>query len=229
MASELELSVVLPALDEEASLAALLPALKARLAAMAVSYELVVVDGGSKDRTAAVARERGADVIRQELPGLGGAFAAGFARARGGHVLVMDADGSHSPDDLPRLWERRGDAEIVIASRFVPGGAADMPRGRYWASRLLNAFTRLTLGLPARDASSGFRLYRRSAIAGLPIETRDFSVQQEVLARVLAAGGRCVEVPFHYLPRRGGESKASFTRFARSYLKMFALVRRLRH
>jgi len=226
--AEPPLSVVLPALDEAESLRTLLPALRARLAGMDVRAELIVVDGGSRDATAAVAAEHGAEVIGQEKPGLGGALAAGFARARGEFVLVMDADGSHSPEDFPPLWARRADADIVIGSRFVPGGAADMPRARYWASRLLNAFTRLTLGLPARDASSGFRLYRRAALKGLPIETRDFSVQQEVLARVLAAGGRCVEVPFRYRPRVGGESKASILRFARSYLRLFALLRRLR-
>lgn len=223
------LSVVLPALNEEVSLGVLLPALKLQLARLEQPYELIVVDGGSKDRTAEVAAGHGAAVIGQEKPGLGGAFIAGFALAQGEFVLIMDADGSHAPEDVPRLWQRRTEADIVIASRFVPGGAADMPRLRYWASRMLNAFTRRTLGLPARDASSGFRLYRRAAIANLPIETRDFSVQQELLARVLAAGGRCVEVPFRYRPRIGGESKASVTRFARSYLKMFALVRRLRH
>ena len=223
-----DLSVVLPAIDEAQSLRLLLPALKEQLDPLAVSYELLVVDGGSRDGTAAVAAGHGAQVFGQREPGLGGAYAAAFARARGAFVLTMDADGSHGPAEVPRLWRRRGEADLVIASRFVTGGAADMPCLRYWASRLLNGITRLGLGLPARDASSGFRLYRREAVVGLPIETRDFSVQQELLARVAARGGRCLEIPFHYLPRTGGRSKASFVAFAASYLRMFALVRRLR-
>jgi dolichol-phosphate mannosyltransferase len=140
----------------------------------------------------------------------------------------MDADGSHDPEDLPRLWERREDADVVIASRFVEGGAASMPAWRYGLSRLLNAMTRLGLGLPARDASSGYRLYKRAALEGVVPESRDFSVQQELLARVLARGGRCLEVPFSYRPRVGGESKASLAGQARSYLRTFALLRRLR-
>lgn len=224
----LDLSVVLPVLNEETSLRALLPALKAELEKLGLGYELLAVDGGSTDATARVAAELGAQVLVQRRPGFGGAYADGIARARGAWVLTMDADGSHGPADIPRLWSRREDADVVIASRFVPGGAADMPRFRYWASRLLNAITRLGLGLPARDASSGFRLYRRGAIEGLTIEARDFSVQQELLARVLAGGGRCLEVPFSYLPRVGGESKASLIRFASSYVKMFVLVWRLK-
>ena len=224
-----ELSVILPAINEAESLTLLLPALKAELGRLSISHELLVVDGGSRDDTAKVSREHGATVMGQELPGLGGAYVAAFRRAQGEFVLTMDADGSHGPADFHKLWAERNRAELVIASRFVPGGAADMPRLRYWASRLLNAITRRGLGLPARDASSGYRLYRRSAVTALTLETRDFSVQQEILARMLAAGARFTEVPFHYLPRVGGESKASFVKFARSYLRMFALVRRLRH
>jgi dolichol-phosphate mannosyltransferase len=224
----LDLSVVLPVLDEEMSLRVLLPALKDRLAEEGVSFELLCVDGGSKDGTAAVAAEHGARCWRQTRPGFGGAIAEGLSEAKGEWAMTMDADGSHSPDDFPRLWRERESAEVVIGSRFVPGGSSDMPAYRFWLSRLLNSITRLGLGLPARDASSGYRLYRRSSVSGLPIEARDFSVQQEVLGRVLAAGGRHLEVPFSYRPRIGGESKASLVKFASSYLKMFLLLRRLR-
>jgi dolichol-phosphate mannosyltransferase len=224
----MDLTVVLPAIDEAESLRLLLPRLKLALRGLGVTYELLVVDGGSRDATAAVAAEQGARVIRQTAEGFGGAYLAAFPQAKGAYVLTMDADGSHDAGDVPRLWERRAQADVVIGSRFVAGGSAEMPPLRYWASRLLNAVTRLGFALPARDASSGFRLYRKDVLVDLPIETRDFSVQQETLARVLARGGRCVEVPFHYRPRVGGRSKAGFLRFAGSYLRMFRLLSGLR-
>jgi dolichol-phosphate mannosyltransferase len=224
----LDLSVVLPVLDEQTSLRALLPALRAALEKEGPAYEILCVDGGSQDATAAVAAENGARCWRQTRPGFGGAIAEGIGQAKGTWVLTMDADGQHDPADFPKLWARREEAELVIASRYAAGGSAEMPAYRLWLSRLLNAITRLGLGLPALDASGGYRLYRRAAVAGLTLEARDFSIQQELLARVLAGGGRFLEVPFLFRPRVGGESKASVVRFASSYLKMFLLVRRLR-
>jgi dolichol-phosphate mannosyltransferase len=224
----MDLTVVLPAIDEAESLRLLLPRLKVVLGGLGLTYELLVVDGGSRDGTATVASGLGARVLRQTAEGFAGAYLAALPTAKGDYVLTMDADGSHDAADVPNLWAKRREADVVIGSRFVPGGSAEMPALRYWASRLLNAVTRLGFGLPARDASSGFRLYHGSVLVGLPIETRDFSVQQEMLARVLARGGRCVEVPFHYRPRIGGRSKAGFIKFFGSYVRMLRLLRGLR-
>ncbi|TMG34681.1 MAG: glycosyltransferase [Chloroflexi bacterium] len=124
------LSVVIPALNEAASLDQVLPAVEAALTSLKISHELVVVDGGSTDKTQEVVRRHGARLVTQKLPGFGGACRAGFEQSRGEYVLTMDADGSHDPSFVGDLWTARGKAEVVIASRYVPGGAAFMPGWR---------------------------------------------------------------------------------------------------
>jgi hypothetical protein len=132
----------------------------------------------------------------------------------------MDGDGSHPAAVFSNLWERRGGADLVIASRFMLGGSANLPWLRHAASRLLNILTRRWLGFPVRDASSGLRLYRAATVKGLVLSARDFSIQQEILIKILGAGGRVSEIPFHYEPRFGGRSKAPVLSLAFSYLRL---------
>ncbi|MBI5240368.1 MAG: glycosyltransferase [Elusimicrobia bacterium] len=228
MDGSLELTVLLPARDEGAHLAQVLTDVRAAAARLTGSFEILVVDGGSRDQTVSAAETAGARVLRQRGRGYGQAVREGLDAARGRWVLAMDADGSHPVRYFADLWERRGDCELVIASRFVPGGAARMSWYRYGLSRLLNAVTRRVLDWTIHDSSSGLRLYRREAAAGLPLRAEDFSVQQEVLAHILGRGGRAVEVPFLYEPRLSGESKADVALLARRYLAMLARLRGMR-
>src|SRR6202043_1740802 len=109
----------------------LLPSLRHALESFDLTYEVIVVDGGSADATREVAAANGAEVIVQTEPGYGGALRAGFKRARGRHVITLDADGSHDPSLLSALWSARSSAEVVIASRYTPGGSTDMSPFRY--------------------------------------------------------------------------------------------------
>jgi dolichol-phosphate mannosyltransferase len=228
MNGSMELTVLLPTLNEGSHLAGLLAQVQAAAAELTGDYEVLVVDGGSRDGTVAAAEAAGARVQRQRGPGFGSAIREGLASARGRWVLAMDADGSHPVRYFRELWSRREGSDLVIASRFVPGGSATMPWHRYQLSRLLNAVVRLTLGLSIRDSSSGFRLYRREALDGAPLSAENFSIQQESLAHLLARGGRAAEIPFCYEPRLGGTSKARILAFGISYLRLLARLRRLR-
>jgi dolichol-phosphate mannosyltransferase len=217
-----ELTVVLPTLNEEGSLRQVLPRLRAAFEKGGIRAEILVVDGRSKDKTVAVAEEGGARVITQKGRGLGDALREGLRAASTPWVAVVDADGSHPPEDLLRLWEKRGEADLVIASRYVAGGSAVMDPLRQVLSRSLNVVARLVLRLPARDSSGGFRLYRSQLVreACADSSANDFTVQQELLVAVLARGGKVVEVPFRYEPRLDGASKASAVRLAPAYLRM---------
>jgi dolichol-phosphate mannosyltransferase len=223
------LSVVIPALNEAASLAQVLPEIQKALNALGVSHEVIVVDGGSTDGTQEVVRKHGVRLVTQKLPGFGGAYRAGFEQARGEHLLTLDADGSHDATVVADLWEARLKGEVVIASRYVPGGAAEMPLWRAFLSRLLNVAFRRGLSLPTRDLSSGFRLYRRSALLELPLEATDFDVLEEILIRAVAAGYQVHEVPFRYRARVAGRSHARLLQFAASYLRTFLSMWRLRN
>jgi SAM-dependent methyltransferase len=133
----------------------------------------------------------------------------------------MDADLSHRPLFIRDLWSRRRLAEIVIASRYAPGGSARMAMGRLVLSRLLNIFFSRGLSLPVRDMSSGYRLYKADVIKGSTFASRDFDILQEILVRAYAEGWRVREVPFQFEPREHGTSHARILRFGLAYLRTF--------
>lgn len=215
----MDLSVVIATWNEAANLPPLLAELRAALAPHGLEYEVIVVDGGSSDGTEEVARSLGCEAFRQTAPGFGGAVREGLARARGDFILTLDADLSHPPTFFAEMWQRREEADLVIASRYVLGGSADMPRLRAFLSRVLNRTFAEVLAIPLGDLSSGYRLYRRSAVRAFETRARDFNVLQELLTGIVARGGRVVEVPFHYRPRVHGSSHARIWKFGLSYLR----------
>jgi dolichol-phosphate mannosyltransferase len=225
----IDLTVVLPVLNERDNVAALLPQLEQVLRQLDCTTEVVVVDGGSGDGTAGLARTLGARVLVQSTPGYGGALREGFAAAEGNYIVTLDADLSHEPDFIAKLWRARDRADIVIASRYVKAGVAYMPLHRKVLSKVLNRFFAIGLGLPIRDLSSGFRLYRRSVLLQLEIEGRNFDVLEEILVKAYAAGWNVVEIPFTYYPRDRGSSHARIFRFGLSLLRSFGRLWPLRN
>ncbi|HKV29404.1 MAG TPA: glycosyltransferase [Candidatus Dormibacteraeota bacterium] len=223
------LSLVLPALNEGDNLDRVLPELKTALVALGPTFEIIVVDGGSRDNTQEIVRKHAVRMVTQRLPGFGGAYRAGFEQARGEYVITLDADGSHDPAFLKDLWAARGKGDVVIASRYVEGGAAEMPGTRRVMSRILNMTFGRGLSLPVRDLSSGYRLYRSAILRDLELKATDFDVLEEILIRALAAGYRVHEVPFRYRARVAGQSHARLLRFAVSYLRTFVAMWRLRN
>jgi SAM-dependent methyltransferase len=141
----------------------------------------------------------------------------------------MDADLSHRPIFLEEFWRRRNDAEVLIASRYMPGGRADMGRLRRLLSHILNRTYSRVLSLPLRDLSSGFRMYRRDVLANLKIRARDFDVLEEILIRVHAEGWMILEVPFHYMARGSGRSHARLFKFGWAFLKTLVRMWQLRN
>jgi len=224
-----DLTVMVLAWNEAENLRTLLPRIRQVLQRMAISYELVVVDAGSSDGTAQVGAEAGARVARQTEPGYGGALRMGFSVARGRLIATMDGDHQHDPDFLEAMWAAREGAGLVIASRYVEGGRADMPIYRKLFSRILNRIYGFGLGVHFRDMSSGFRLYRRSVINSIAIEGRNFDVLEDILLRVVADGHQVVEVPLHHKARLTGRSHVMLLQFVVSYLRTFWRLRRLRN
>jgi dolichol-phosphate mannosyltransferase len=199
-----------------------LPVTLARLRATVPTADVLVVDDASPDGTGAIAdriaaADRAVHVLhRTGKRGLGRAYVAGFAWAltHGYDVIVeMDADGSHRAEDLPGLLAATTDADLVLGSRWVPGGAVrNWPRRRELLSRAGNAYTRILLGLPLRDATGGFRAYRAQTLAALHLETvasHGYCFQVDMAWRVLRSGGRVVEVPITFVEREQGTSKMS--------------------
>lgn len=225
----IDLSVIIPALDEGENLAVVLPQIRQTIAALGITAEILIVTAPSDPRTDQAAAANNASVILQREPGYGGALVTGFAAARGDYVLTMDADASHPPSFVETLWKSRLDAEVTIASRYVPGGGAEMPASRYALSRVLNAFFAIGLDLPIRDLSSGFRLYTRSVLQQQTYSARNFDILEEIVVRSFAAGWRVQEVPFTYAPREHGRSHARVFRVGAACLRTFGQMWRLRN
>ncbi len=193
-----------------------------RLHAAVPTADLLVVDDNSPDGTGKLADElaSGAPWLhvlhRQAKQGLGTAYVAGFrwAAEQGYDVVVeMDADGSHAPEQLPRLLAGIETCDVVLGSRWVPGGeVVNWPRSRELLSRGGNAYTRLVLGLPLADATGGYRAYRRPVLDALltgQIASQGYCFQVDLVWQAWRAGARVVEVPITFVERERGESKMS--------------------
>ncbi len=225
----LDLSVVIASLNEAPNLFRLLPALREALDTLGVAWEILVVDGDSHDGTRKVVESAGATYILETTRGYGVAIMRGVQEAHGAYVLTMDADMSHPSEFIRALWDVRQRADIVIASRYVPGGYADQPWFRLMLSRVLNQFFATGLSIPARDLSSGFRLYRKNLFDGMEITFTNFVILIEILLLSYGKGLTIREVPFHYQPRQTGSSKARIITFGKDYLRLFYRVWKMRN
>jgi len=226
----MELTVLIAAFNEAENLTKRLPGRVRRLEHITPSlWEVIVVDGGSKDRTVQVAEKNGAQVVDQQLPGYGGAIRAGIDAARGKYILTMDADLSHEPNFVYKLWSNRCKAEIVIASRYCRAGAAYMPWIRKLLSRILNIFFCRGLSLGVRDLSSGFRIYQADFLKSINLQGKNFEILEEIVIKAIISGGLIKEIPFTYFPRDKGSTHASVIKFGLDYLRTFGRMWKLRN
>jgi dolichol-phosphate mannosyltransferase len=184
--------------------------------------DVLVVDDNSPDGTGDLAdklseADKFVQVMhRTEKAGLGRAYVAGFTWAleRGYDAIVeMDADGSHRPEDLPRLLTAIRGADAVIGSRYVPGGTVvNWPKSREFLSRGANIYNRIMLGISVKDATGGFRVYRAATLRKINlnnIESAGYCFQIDMTLRVLQTGLKLTEVPITFVERERGSSKMS--------------------
>src|SRR5690625_489510 len=186
------------------------------------SVDVLVVDDRAPDGTGRIVAELAdADdrvhlMSRPGKQGLGSAYVAGFrwGLERGYDVLVeMDADGSHQPEQLPDLLAALNDADLVIGSRYVPGGrVVNWPRHREVLSRIANLYTRVALGIAVADATGGYRAFQAGTIQGIDLDTvnsQGYCFQVDLTWRTVRAGLRVTEVPITFVEREEGQSKMS--------------------
>lgn len=182
--------------------------------------DILVVDDASPDGTGDIAERLATEddavhvLHRAGKAGLGAAYVAGFGWALDKDydaVVEMDADGSHLPEELHRLLGALDSADVVVGSRYVPGGRVE---NWPWRRRLLSAggnhYTRAVMGLPIRDATGGFRAFDAGALREVDLATvhsHGYCFQVDLVHRALQAGLRVVEVPITFVERVGGASK----------------------
>jgi len=210
--------VVIPTYNEASNLAWIVD----RLRHSQPEIDVLVVDDDSPDGTGRIADELAAAdpqvgvLHRTAKGGLGAAYLHGFAHAlAAGYDVIgeMDADGSHQPEQLDRLLDALLHADLVIGSRWVPGGSVvNWPMSRVLLSRGGNLYVRLLLGIGVRDATAGFRLFRRTTLEKIDlasVRSTGYVFQTDLVARTLAAGLTVREVPIEFVERVRGDSKMS--------------------
>lgn len=208
--------IVIPTYNEAANLEPLVASLRAH----ATDADILIVDDASPDGTGEIADRLAADpsvhvLHRPGKEGLGVAYGSGFAwgleRAEYEWFVEMDADGSHRPAELRRLRNAAYRADLVIGSRWIPGGRVlDWPRTRQLISKAGTAYARLMLGLPVRDATAGFRVLSRRALEAASLATvasHGYCFQIDMTRRIHAAGLPILEVPVTFVERQHGASK----------------------
>ncbi|WP_245599439.1 polyprenol monophosphomannose synthase [Nakamurella lactea] len=221
--------VLIPTYNERDNL----PMILDRLRAAVPDADVLVIDDGSPDGTGDIADQRAAAdeqirvMHRTEKDGLGAAYIAGFrwGLERDYGILVeMDADGSHAPEQLPRLLAATAHADLVIGSRYVPGGSTvNWSRARELISRGGNLYSRLALGVKIKDITAGFRAYRAQVLQKLDldaVESRGYGFQIDLAWRTLQAGFTVAEVPITFTERTVGESKMSGNIVTEAFLKV---------
>jgi dolichol-phosphate mannosyltransferase len=211
--------VCLPTYNERENLE---PMLRALGAVLGDGDRVLVIDDNSPDGTGAIADRLAAELAfvdvlhRPRKEGLGPAYLAGFRRAldAGAELVVeIDCDFSHDPADVPRLVAAADDADLVLGSRYVPGGAVeDWGVIRRAISAGGSFYARLVLGVPVRDLTGGFKCFRRTVLEAIPLDrvhSRGYAFQIELTYRALRHGFRVREEPIRFSDRVVGGSKMS--------------------
>jgi dolichol-phosphate mannosyltransferase len=233
--------VIVPTYNERENVVPLVKTVLAELEELGADHTVLVVDDSSPDGTGeladGLARENPhVEVLhRPEKQGLGPAYIAGFRRAldAGAQLIVeMDADFSHDPAYLLSLFDGARDADLVLGSRYVPGGGVrNWGRGRQIVSRGGCWYARTILGVPVGDLTGGFKCFRREVLEAIDLPTvrsRGYAFQVELTYRAVLAGFRVVEVPIVFRDRRLGQSKMSWRIAAEAMILVPQLRRRRR-
>ena len=214
--SHVEKLVIVPTYNERDNVEPLL----ARLLALPYDLHVLVVDDGSPDGTAAVVRDLMATSPRIHLMergaklGLGSAYRDGFrfALANGAqYIFEMDADFSHDPDSIGEFLRNAGEVDVVLGSRYLNGvTVVNWPLNRLILSYVANLYTRLVTGLPVKDATGGYKCFRRRALESIRLDrvrSDGYAFQIEMSYKCWRKGFRIREIPILFVDRRAGFSK----------------------
>lgn len=227
-----ELLIAICAYREADNLKMLIPTIKEQLNQMGCTYDILIVDGQkSLDNTEQVCKELGVRYQNQFEPYYGGAIRTVFQLADGKNLLIMDADGSHNPSEIPAMYEAmKNGADLVICSRNISGGASDDKTSSKTMSKILQVFYRAATGIKTTDFSTSFRLYQTEQVKTLLLTGEHFDILEEILMKLKLQKKDLVisETPQHMLQRVYGTSNRSLLKFIGSLARMLIKLLSLR-
>jgi dolichol-phosphate mannosyltransferase len=212
------ITVLIPAKDEAATITEVVEGARRH------ADDVLVMDGRSTDGTGALASRAGSRVVEDPGRGKGRAIRAAIPHIRGEVTVLMDADGSHDPDDIPRLVAPifEGGADQVSGSRLL-GGSSELHGGfdewaRLAGSSFITACINKRYGVRLSDSQNGFRAIKTEVLRSLTLRSRHTTIEQEMIVRTLRRGLKVAEVPTHEYPRRSGSSHISVWRDGPRYV-----------
>jgi glycosyltransferase involved in cell wall biosynthesis len=216
-------SIIIPTLNEEKNLPKVLSDVQNFSRKSKRKIELIIVDGHSSDRTVALARRAGARILYDSI-GKGSAIIAGIFAARAPVLVIMDADCSHTADELPELISRvEKSADICMGSRFMPGGGSDdITRLRYLGNKFFVCLVNILWGTKYTDLCYGYRSMRTRAAREMRLTSKGFGIETEISIKSAKAGLRTVEIPSWEKLRLHGESRLKTFRDGFIILKTIA-------
>ncbi len=226
-----ELSVVISAFNEEKTVESVLEKVLKVFDSYKIDGEIVFMDNHSTDKTGEFAdkiaqQDKRVSVIhrRNRLnKDLGSSLREGFENAQGRYVIIMDCDLSHSPGDIQNLLKHKNEADIIIGSRYVKDGKAEMNWKRLIISKTFNFLTRTLLRTNVKDITTGFKLYNKKVLDSLNLESTGFGLHVEILLKALNKGHTAKEIPIFY-QRADKKSTLNYRKQFMSYTKPVVLT-----
>lgn len=221
----MDISIILPAYKEAENLSHILPSINRLFEKIYLEYEVLVIDTCEKmDNTESVCIKNHAIYIPREGGNLyGDAIRTGLKRACGKYIVIMDADGSHDPNDILRFYEEMKQKEytLVIGSRYCKGGRTDNNLILKLMSWILNVSYRIVFGLEVKDVSDSFRMYNAKAVKELNMECDNFDIVEEMLIKLKYStkNFEVKEIPISFNKRAAGKSKRKLIKFIMTYIK----------
>lgn len=225
----MELSIVIPVYNNKQDLPVLINNIKELLFHRQYDYEIIIAADDSADSGLEAIKEETVRVFIQKIPGYGAALKEAVALARGNYIITIDADFSHNPYLIRRLFQERERAHIVIASRYIKGGLANMPYLRRHLSVFLNKLLAWGLSLEVMDITSGFRLYSRDLFKEISLAENNFGILAEILVKAQMSGFSIKEIPFHYHSRLMSRAHSRAISLGLSFLCAFWKIWKIRN
>ena len=229
----MDISIILPAYKEAENLKILIPNIRTKLDDFGVEYEILVIDTMNEmDDTRDVCNKEGIRYINREGGNnYGDAIRTGIEQALGKYIVYMDADGSHNPADILRLYNTitTNDSDIVIGSRYMKDGKTDNNFILVAMSYALNLTYRLIFNLNVKDVSDSFRVYRGDKLKSIKLTCENFDIVEEILIRLKKKypGIKIEEIPVVFNKRVHGESKRDLIKFIFTYIKTIIKLKRI--
>lgn len=234
------LSVMLPCYEEGKNLQILIPAIKEALKNISGQTEILIVDTiMKKDNTEEICKAFDDEIVQvRYIPrrcgnSYGDAIRTGIDDAKGEYIIVMDADGSHNPKDIVRLYGaiKKGEYDVVIGSRYTRGGNTDNPFVLVAMSWILNVCYRILFQLDVKDISDSYRIYKAEMIKNINLVCDNFDIVEEILIKLTRKYSRVMmkEIPITFEKRKYGESKRDLLKFIISYFETIHRLMKLKN